>query len=230
MIWLFASACICFAVIAAFLLARRLAAKARHHPLLNPILFAAALVGLGLWFSGLSLPLFADLTYPLRWLLGPAIVALGLRIWESRAAIRRTALPLLVAITIGSLTGITSGVGLARLLHLDVSLVTALAPKSVTSPFAIALMERLGGSPELAAGLVIVTGIIGAILLPPLLRLLRLDDPETLGVSLGQAAHIVGTDALARRSAKAAAFSGIAMVLAGLATSLLLPLLWPRLF
>ena len=216
----------CGAVIAAFVLARRLAARGRNHPLLNPILLAAALVGLGLWLTGLPLDRFAELTRPLRWLLGPAIVALGHLIWAQRDTLKANALPLLVAIGAGSLTGITSAVSLARFLGLDFTLQSALAPKSVTSPFGIALMERLGGSPELAAGLVIVTGILGAILLPPLLTRLKLDDPETMGVAVGQAAHIVGTDALARRDSRAAAFSGLAMALAGLATAVLLPLLW----
>lgn len=230
MILAFASLSACIAVVAAFLLARRLAVRSGNHPLMNPILLAAALVGVGLWASGMTLGQFDELTQPLRWLLGPAIVALGILVRENQAAIRRTALPLLAAVGVGSLTGITSAVGLARLMGLDFTFAAALAPKSVTSPFAIAIMERLGGSPELAAGLVIVTGMIGAILLPPLLRLARLDEPETLGVAVGQSAHIIGTDALARRDRKAAAFSGIAMVLAGLATAVLLPLLWPYLF
>lgn len=221
-----ASLAVCAAVIAAFLLARRLAARARHHPLLNPILLAAALVGLGLWAVGLPLDRFAELSRPLRWLLGPAIVALGHLIWAQRAALRTSAAPLLLAIGAGSLTGITSAVSLARYLGLDTTIEHALAPKSSMSAFAIALMERLGGSPEIAAGIVIVTGIVGAILLPSLLKALKLDDPETMGVAVGQAAHIVGTDALARRDARAAAFSGLAMALAGLATSLWLPLLW----
>ena len=221
-----ASLAACGAVILAVLLAQRLAARARHHPLINPILLAAALVGLGLWLAGLSLDRFTELTRPLRWLLGPAIVALGHMIWAQRAALRANALPLFVAIGLGSLTGITSAVSLARFLGLDFTMQEALAPKSVTSPFAIALMERLGGSPELAAGLVIVTGIVGAILLPPILKRLRLDESETMGVAVGQAAHIVGTEALGRRDAKAAAFSGLAMALAGLATAVLLPLLW----
>lgn len=221
-----ASLAACVAVVLAFVVARRLAARGRHHPLLNPILLAAAIVGIGLWLGGLPLDRFAELTRPLRWLLGPAIVALGHLIWAQRATLRANALPLAVAIGVGSLTGITSAVSLARFLGLDFTLQHALAPKSATSPFAIALMERLGGSAELAAGLVIVTGIIGAVLLPPLLTRLRLDAPDTMGVAVGQAAHIVGTDALGRRDSRAAAFSGLAMALGGLATALLLPLLW----
>ncbi|MFC3712262.1 LrgB family protein [Sphingoaurantiacus capsulatus] len=221
-----ASLAACAAVFAAFLIARRIAHHGRHHPLLNPILLAAAMIGASLWLSGLPVARFTELTQPLRWLLGPAIVALGHLIWSHRAALGANARPLAIAIIGGSLTGITSAVSLARVLDLDLSLQHALAPKSATSPFAIALMERLGGSPELAAGLVIVTGIIGAILVPPILKALRLDDPETEGVAVGQSAHIVGTDALSRRSAKAAAFSGLTMALAGIATAILLPLLW----
>lgn len=221
---------VCAAVMLSFIIARRLAALARHHPFANPVLIAALLVGAGLWFSGLPLARFEIAAQPLRWALAPAIVGLGALIYERRVMLRAALVPLLVAIAGGSLIGIVSAVLIARLAGLDEALAKALSVKSVTSPFAIALMEQLDGSPALAAGLVIITGIVGAILLPPLLRRLRLDSPEALGVAMGQAAHIVGTDALTRRDPHAAALSGLAMALAGLVTSLLLPLIWPLLF
>lgn len=220
----------CAAVLAAFFLARRLAVMSGGNPFANPILVAALLIGLLLWLARIPIESFMAASWPLRWALGPAIVALGHLIYERRATLAAAALPVLVAVTGGSLVGILSAVWMARLLGLDPALVKALAPKSVTSPFAIALMERLGGSPALAAGLVIVTGIIGAVLLPPMLRRLRLGRPDVMGVAVGQTAHIVGTEALTRQDPQAAAFSGVTMVLAGVVTAILLPLLWPLLF
>jgi len=220
----------CFGVIAAFLLTRRIATATNSHPLANAILMAALLVGGVIWAIGLPLRTFEAATAPLRWALGPAIVALGQTIYERRAELRRDAGALLTAVAGGSAIGILSAVAPARMLKLDDAVVKALSTKSVTSPFAIALMERLGGPAALAAGLVIVTGIIGAILLPPILKALRLDHPATLGVAMGQAAHIVGTEALTRHHPRAAGFSSLAMVLAGLATAVLLPLFWLYLF
>jgi putative effector of murein hydrolase len=88
-------------------------------------------------------------------------------------------------------------------------------------------MDRLGGPVALAAGASIVTGMVGAMLLPPLLKRLRFTDDATMGLAVGQAAHIVGTDALGRTQPGAARVSGLALALSGLATTLWLTLLWP---
>jgi putative effector of murein hydrolase len=211
--------------LAAFFGCRWLARQTGGHPLANPVLLAALTVGVLLWTAGIRPKRYTDAAAPLVWMLGPAIVALASVVYRSRSLLRARAVALLAAVVAGSLTGTLSAVALARLFGLDPALTKALAAKSVTSPFAIELMHRLGGSAELAAGLVIMTGIIGAILLPPVLR--RLDLPE--GAAMGQAAHIVGTDALARRDAGLAAEAALVMVLAGVVTSVLLPLLWPLL-
>jgi putative effector of murein hydrolase len=216
------SAAVSAATVALFLVARAAAIRLNGHPLANPILATALVIGVVLWAAGIAPDAYAAAATPLGWLLGPAVVALSAVIYRSRALLRARAVPMLVAVVIGSLTGILSAVGLARLFGLEPALIQALAAKSVTSPFAIALMRELGGPPDLAAGLVIVTGIVGAILLPPLLSRLGLP----LGAAMGQAAHIVGTDAMARRDTEAAAEAALAMALAGIVTSLLLPPLW----
>lgn len=215
----------CGGTLAAFLLARE-AARLRPHPLANPILLAAVLVWAVLAVTRTPVEAYLAAASPLRAALMTAIVALGALIHARAAELRSHARPVLVAIGGGSLVGILTGALGARALGLDRQLVEAMAAKSVTSPFAIALMAELGGPPALAAGLVLATGIVGAVLLPPVLRLLGVTDPAARGLAIGQAAHVVGTDQLARVEPAAAPYAGLAMVLAGLATALMLPLLW----
>ncbi|MCH8683848.1 LrgB family protein [Pedomonas mirosovicensis] len=215
------------ATMLAYGVALRLGKLTRQHPLANPILIAALLLIAGLALARLPVRGYMSSVEPLRWLLGPATVAFGLPIYRQRALIISAGKALIGAILIGSLAGIVSAVGLAKLLDLSPVTIRALSAKSITSPFAIAVMERLGGPAELAAGLVIVTGLLGAILLPVLLKRERERDPESYALALGLSAHIVGSQHVARIAPQALSIASLALTLAGLATTLLLPLLWP---
>lgn len=220
----------CIAVLLAFAVARRLSRAARHATLANPILVAALIIWAGLGAAGIAPERFVAHTRPLRLALDVAIVAMGALLVQHRARLAANWRALALAIGGGSLAGILSAVALARLLELPRELAMALSAKSVTSPFAITLMDRLGGPAALAAGLVIATGIIGAALAPPLLDLIGVRSSAARGTATGMSAHIVGTESLLRRDPEAAAFSAATMVLAGLTTALMLPLLWPLLF
>ncbi len=91
------------------------------------------------------------------------------------------------------------------------------------------ISERLGGLPSLTAVLVILTGILGAMIAPPLMDLIRVRNWPARGVAIGTASHGIGTARALQVNEVAGAFSGLAMGLNALATALLLPLLW-RLF
>ncbi len=89
------------------------------------------------------------------------------------------------------------------------------------------LAEKTGGAPFLTAALVIATGISGAIVLSPLMRLLRITDKEAVGMAAGVAAHGIGTARAFQIDSTAGAFSGIAMGLNGALTGVILPFLRP---
>jgi putative effector of murein hydrolase len=92
------------------------------------------------------------------------------------------------------------------------------------------ISERLGGLPSLTAVLVILTGIIGAILGPTILKLIRINDDRAMGFAIGVASHGIGTARALQINEVAGAFSGLAIGLNGLATALLLPLLYRLVF
>jgi putative effector of murein hydrolase len=88
------------------------------------------------------------------------------------------------------------------------------------------IAEKIGGLPSLTAVLVILTGILGADLGPWLLEKLRIHNPMAQGLAMGVASHGIGTGRAVYMGEVAAAFAGLAMGLNGLATTVLLPLLW----
>jgi putative effector of murein hydrolase len=104
-------------------------------------------------------------------------------------------------------------------------LALTMAPKSATTPIAIALAQSSGGLPALTAVLTVLTGVIGAVAAPRLLTLLGVTDARIRGFAIGMSSHGIGTSRAFHDSALAGAFSGLAMALNALATAIALPLL-----
>jgi putative effector of murein hydrolase len=129
------------------------------------------------------------------------------------------------ALLAGSLTALLSAVMIARLLGAPPSVVISIAPKSVTAAVAMAISARLGGDPALTAVMVILTGIVGAIIVTPLMNRLRITDKRARGLAAGLAAHGIGTARAFQVDPLDGTFAGIAMGLNALLTAILVPLL-----
>jgi putative effector of murein hydrolase len=93
----------------------------------------------------------------------------------------------------------------------------------------MSISEQIGGVPSLTAVFVIITGIIGAIFGSSLFRVLRIQDDSVKGIAMGITAHGIGTARAFQISAEKGAFSGLAMALAALVASLMVPWLTTRL-
>ena len=151
---------------------------------------------------------------------------MAIPLYRQFARVRRSAVALLTSIVAGSLTASVSAMAIAWALGASRDTIISIAPKSVTAPVAMGISEQLGGLPSLTAALVILTGILGAMIGPGILNLLRITDWAARGVAIGTASHGIGTARALQVNEVAGAFSGLAMGLNAIATALLLPLLW----
>ncbi|MCP1199825.1 LrgB family protein [Notoacmeibacter sp. MSK16QG-6] len=195
-------------------------------PILNPVLLAViALAGL-LIATDTSYAAYFEGAQFVHFLLGPATVALAIPLYRQIERVRKSALPLVAAICAGSTTAIASALVLTWVAGADLPIIATVTPKSATTPVAMAIAEGIGGLPSLTAVMVILTGIVGATLGPPLLSLMRVTDEAARGVALGTASHGIGTARAMAGSDIQGAFSGLAMGLNALATTLLVPLIW----
>lgn len=211
------------ATVATYLLAQRLDARVRR-PWTNPVGLTVAAMILMVGVGGLPLDAYQRGTSPLVWALRPAVVALGWLIYRQRAVLRNWLAPLLAGSLVGSAVSLLVTPWLARMAGAEPLLQTALALKSVTSAVGVDLAARVGADAALTVPLVILTGIAGAIVGPPLARLVGFGE-EALGVAVGTNSHGIGTAALAAREMEAGtALSGLAMALTAVLSGLLAPL------
>jgi len=200
--------------------------RSGRHPLLNPVLLAILLIAAVLLPTGGDYERYFEGAQFVHFLLGPATVALAIPLYKELANVRRALVPLMASLVVGSLTAAGTAVGLAWLAGASRETLASLAPKSVTTPVAMGIAESLGGLPSLTAAVVILTGIVGAALGPPVLDLARIRDPRARGLAMGTASHGIGTARALQMGRVAGAFAGIAIGLNALATAVLLPLLW----
>jgi predicted murein hydrolase (TIGR00659 family) len=204
--------------------------RGKLSPLLNPVLLSVIMLVTVLTLTGTRYQTYFDGAQFVHFLLGPATVALAIPLYKQVARIKRSASAILVSIVCGSITAAASAVLLGWLLGASHRTLISLAPKSVTAPVAMGITEQLGGLPSLTAVLVISTGILGAILGPYVLNLLKIRDMAARGLAMGTASHGIGTARAMQVNQEAGAFAGLAMGLNALATAILLPLIWGLFF
>jgi len=213
------------ATLLAYLAAFRIYERTQLNPLANPVLIAVLLLVALLWVTGTPYATYFEGAQFVHFLLGPATVALAVPLYEQRAQLARLALPLSLGLIAGVLTAVASAVGVAWLFGASRATVLSLAPKSVTTPIAMGIAEKIGGLPSLTAVLVILTGMLGAIIARPLLNLLRVQTHATRGFALGVASHGIGTARAFQVSEEMGAFAGLGMGLTALLTALIVPAL-----
>jgi predicted murein hydrolase (TIGR00659 family) len=215
--------------LAAYLIAVTLHRKAGGHPAANPVLISVAILVALLLATDTPYQRYFDGAQFVHFLLGPATVALAVPLHGQLKRLVAMGGPILVALVVGSLVAGLSAYTIGALLGASAPTLASLAPKSVTTPIAMGIAERLGGLASLSAVFVILTGIFGAIFADGLLRRLGVKDEASIGFALGLASHGIGTARAFQLSEQTGAFAALAMGLNGLLTALTLPWLLPLL-
>jgi len=213
----------------AYVVAHAIYTRCRFSPLANPVAIAIALLVLVLSITHTPYATYFEGAQFVHFLLGPATVALAVPLYRQLPKLRRAALPLLGGLLAGSLTAMLSAVAIAYLLGANRQSLASLAPKSVTTPIAMGIAEKIGGLPSLTAVLVISTGILGAVTARGILNVLRVDTHEVRGFALGVTSHGIGTARAFQVSDEMGAFAGLGMGLNGIFTAFVAPFLVPLL-
>ncbi len=209
----------------AWIAADALAQASGRHPLVNPLLLTVAGVAALLLATGTPYGTYFAGAQFVHFLLGPATVAIAVPLFRNWPLVVRHALPMLAALLAGGLTAIASALAVAASLGVPHDVLVALAPKSVTAGIAMGISEGLGGAPALTAVLVIATGLIGAVMVTPLMNALGIRDYAARGFAVGLASHGIGTARAFTVDPVAGTFAGIAMGLNALLSAVLVPLI-----
>jgi predicted murein hydrolase (TIGR00659 family) len=205
-----------------YFLAQKLQEKTRNI-ILNPILISIVIIIAFLSVFKIDYASFHQGSKLIEFLLKPAVVVLGVPLYQQLEKIKKQAVPILVSQLVGCIVGVTSVVLIAKLMGASKEVIYSLAPKSVTTPIAMEVSRTIGGIPALTASVTIVVGIFGAIFGYSVLKLTRVKNPISQGLSMGTAAHAVGTSKSMEISPAFGAMSSTGLIVNGIFTAILTP-------
>ncbi|RSK25927.1 LrgB family protein [Bacillus sp. HMF5848] len=196
-------------------------------PFTTPVFSATIVIITILSFMDISYEAYTPAKDIMTFMLGPATVALAVPLYHNRVVIREKLLPAITGIVVGTVATVASAILLSWVVGGSETVQAAAAVKAVTTPVAIELTHILGGDATLAAAFVITAGMFGAILGPTILNVVRLKDEFSRGLAIGTVSHGIGTSQAAIEGRLQGAVSSVAMAMAAILTSLLLPLVYP---
>ena len=194
-------------------------------PIFNPILIGMILVILTLKLTGLSTDRYQEGVNLMSWLMTPATVCLAIPMYEQFQALRKNLKAILTGVAAGALSCLTVLLVSCIALKFDRNLTISLLPKGITAAIGVSLTELFGGTPSITTLGISVTGICGNMFGVLFCRLFGITDPIAQGVAFGTGAHVIGTAKASELSPLTGAVSSLSLVVAGLLTALLFPVI-----
>ena len=194
-------------------------------PILSPVVVGAFLVLLALWGLGIGQKDYQEGMKLISWLLTPATVCLAIPMYEHLQTLRRSFPAILLSVIAGSASCIAVILLFAPVFGFDDQLTVSLLPKSVTTAIGVPLSQLSGGLSAVTTAAIAITGNLAAIIGPMLCKLFRLTDPVAQGVAYGTAGHVVGTSKASELGDLPAAAGSLSLVIAGILTAIVFPLL-----
>ncbi len=191
--------------------------------LLNPVLVSITCIIAFLVLCNIDYSYYKKGARIIEFLLKPAVVALGVPLYLQLEKIKKMLTPIILSQLAACIVGVVSVTVVAWLLGASREVVMSLAPKSVTTPIAIEVSEVIGGIPALTTATVVITGVFGAIFGFKILKLFGVENPIAQGLSMGAAAHALGTSRSVEVSPTYGAYASLALILNGVFTAILTP-------
>ena len=189
-----------------------------NSPLANPLLIAIILVILFLKLSGVEYETYNASAKYLTYLLAPATVSLAIPMYERMQLLKENYAAILTGILSGVLASLVCVLAMALVFHLSQAEYVTLLPKSVTTAIGMDIAKELGGHSEIAAAVIIITGVLGNMAAEPICRIFAIRHPVAKGIALGTSAHAIGTAKAMEMGETEGAMSSLAIVVAGVCT------------
>ncbi|WP_199883708.1 LrgB family protein [Anaerosinus massiliensis] len=188
---------------------------------LNPLFIAIVLIIAVLQTFHISLETFNKGGSIINMLLCPATIMLAIPMYNQRKTIKKNIVPIAIGTVVGSIVSMSSIYILCKLAGISDQIAMSMLPKSTTTPIAIEISNTLGGIPALTVAAVIMTGILGSILIPSLIKIFRINNSVAAGIAIGTASHALGSAKAVELGETEAALAGIAVGVAGMVSVVL---------
>ena len=191
--------------------------------IMNPVLVSIVCIIAFLKLTGVSYETYNKGGHMIEFWLRPAVVALGVPLYMQLSTIKKQLTPILLSELAGCVVGVVSVVWIAKELGASREVILSLASKSVTTPIAMEVTKAVGGIPSLTAAVVVSVGLMCAVCGYRTMGFARVKNPVAQGLSMGTAAHAIGTATSMDRSQVHGAYASLGLTLNGIFTAILAP-------
>lgn len=187
-------------------------------PIANPLIVAAVICISVLLIFDIPLENYQQGSDFISLFLVPATATLALSIYRQFPILKDNLIPVILGTAVGSAVSMSSVLFLCRAFKLDEIMAKSLLSKSVTTAIAIEITAQQGGLEAITIAAVVITGVLGALFSPLLIKLFRIKNPVAAGLAIGTASHALGTTKALEIGEIEGAMSSIAIGTAGLVT------------
>lgn len=198
--------------------------RAGRSPFLHPVLVSTAILSVSLSILGISREAFSANVSLIDMMLGPAVVALAVPLYDNLQAVGKVAMAVVLAVLISGVLIMATTIGIHLALGVDQANALSVSLRSVTAPVAVAIAASIQLVPEVTMLSVFVTGLTAVVAAPFVMKAGRLEDDAAVGLVLGITGHTFGIAKALERSPRAAAFATVGMGFTAMIAAVLFPL------
>lgn len=199
--------------------------KKWSHPLFNPLLISAILSIFVLYIFDIDFETYNQGAKMITFLLTPATVCLAVPLYKQSQILMKHINAIVISLFCGCVAGMLSIVGICLLFNVDQTLLFSFLPKSITTAIAIGVSELIGGNSTITVGVVVVTGILGAIIAKSVCQIFDITHPIAVGLAIGNSSHAIGTAKAIEFGEIEGAMSSLSIVIAGVFTVIIAPII-----
>ncbi len=192
-------------------------------PILNPLFWSILSIIALILLKTTDYETYREGTELISFFLGPATVVLAVPMYRQREMLAKFWKPITIGVASSVLLSALSITCLSAALKLDHAMWLSLLPKSITTPIGMSLTAQIGGIEALTVVSIILTGIIGAMFSPQLIKIFRIKHPVAVGIAIGSSSHVVGTTKAIELGEVEGAMSSLSIAIAGVLTYILIP-------
>lgn len=193
---------------------------------LNPLLCTSVFIIIFLCVTQINYEVYREGTKLISFFIGPATVSLALPLYEKLPILKKYWKTILSVLLVGVVVHALTIAGIFLILETTEQMIATLIPKSVTTPIAMAIAQSLGGIEYLTVVVVVLTGVLGILIAPPIFKLFGITNPIAIGLSLGTSAHAVGTTKAIEYGDLEASVATVSLIITGLLTVIAAPLIY----
>lgn len=198
--------------------------KKLPYPIINPLLISAIISICVIVIFDIDFETYNNGAKLITMLLTPSTVCLAVPLYKQVQILLKHLDAILISLLSGCIAGILSITAMCFLMKANPTIYYSLLPKSITTAIAIGVSDKIGGNSTITVGIVIVTGILGAIIAKSIFKLFKITHPVAMGLALGNSAHAIGTAKALEFGEIEGAMSSLSIVIAGLLTVIIAPI------